>query len=424
MLKLDIQLGVASAATQIEGGNVAHTWSDWAQKGHIKDGASPARADDHWKRFREDIDLMAELGIRVYRLSVEWARLEPLQGNYDETAAARYRELLIYMRSKGIAPLLTIHHFTNPLWFEALGGFAEPANIPVFLTFVEFAVKRFGDLVSEYITINEPNVFAVSGYMDGSFPPGEHAIPRALRVMSVMAACHIKAYALIHKLRREAGFDGTKVGFAHHGRVFAPKSPKNLWHRLYTPLVARMFQGAVARAFLLGKFGFPLRRYGGTKPGEYADFLGLNYYARSAVSGFGDGVFDNAPKNDLGWEIYPAGIAQCAKELYALLPRPIYITENGTCDNEDSFRCRYIYEHLKALAESGLPVARYCHWCFTDNFEWCEGESARFGIVRVDYETQRRTVKRSGEFYAAMIAHQGVTDGMFAEYVAPQEYHR
>ena len=424
MLKLDIRLGVASAAAQIEGGSVAHTWSDWADKGRIKDGASPARADDHWNRWREDIDLMAGLGIRVYRLSVEWARLEPVQGAYDEEAVTRYRELLRYMRSRGIEPLLTVHHFTNPLWFEALGGFAEPKNVPVFLTFAEFVVRRFGDLVSEYITINEPNVFAVSGYMDGGFPPGERSIPLACKVMSVMAACHIEAYALIHKLRREMGFSDTKVGFAHHARVFVPKSPKNPWHRFCTPLVRRMFQGAAARAFLLGEFVFPLRRYGNTKPGEYADFLGLNYYARSAVSGFGDGALDGVPKNDLGWEIYPEGIARCAKELCALLPRPVYITENGTCDNQDSFRCRYIYEHLKVLSESGLPVERYYHWCFTDNFEWCEGERARFGIVRVDYETQERTVKRSGEFYAAMIANGGVTDEMYTEYVAPQEYHK
>ena len=422
-MQLNITLGAASAAAQIEGGNLSHTWSDWYRKGHIRDGSSPARANDHLHRWREDIDLMAGMGIRIYRLSIEWARLEPVQGVWDEAAAAWYRELLLHMKSRGIAPLLTIHHFTNPLWFEEQGGFAEPANIPVFLKFVEYAVKSFGDLVDSYVTINEPNVFAVMGYFQGVFPPGRHSMREAFRVQSIMASCHILAYNLIHKMRREMGYSYTIVGFAHHARLFRPKSKWNPWHRLCTSLVTLMFQSALIRACLLGRFGFPLKNYGGIKPGQYADFLGLNYYTRSAVSSLGDGVRAGVPVNDLGWEIYPEGIAICAQEMYRLLQRPIYITENGACDNSDSFRCRFIYEHLKALSESGLPVERYYHWCFTDNFEWCEGESARFGLVHVDYETQRRTIKRSGQFYAAMIKYRGVSDEMYEEYVAPQKYH-
>jgi beta-glucosidase len=238
-----------------------------------------------------------------------------------------------------------------------------------------------------------------------------------------MASCHVLAYDLIHSLRREMGYDNTKVGFAHHARVFEPKSKGNPWHRLCTNLIRRLFQDALAEACLLGRFGFPLRAYGGAEPGEYADFLALNYYSRSAISGLGDGFFDGVPKNDLGWEIYAPGIVQCAREIHELLPRPVYVTESGTCDNTDSFRCRYIYEHLKALNGSALPVERYYHWCFTDNFEWAEGESARFGIVHVDFETQARTVKKSGRFFAAMIEQEGVTDEMYKEYIASEEYH-
>jgi beta-glucosidase len=245
----------------------------------------------------------------------------------------------------------------------------------------------------------------------------------ALRVMSVMASCHIQAYALIHKLRKEMGHTNTKVGFAHHARVFVPKSKKNILHRLCTYLVDHMFQSVLARACLTGRFRFPLKRYGCIKHGEYADFLGLNYYTRSSVSGLRDGVREGCLRNDLGWEIYPKGIALCANDLYQLLKRPIYITENGTCDNNDSFRCRYIYDHLKAIAESGLPVERYYHWCFTDNFEWCEGESARFGLVHVDYATQKRIVKKSGRFFSDIIKHKGVSSTLYDEFVAPQEYH-
>jgi beta-glucosidase len=421
-MKINIQLGVASSATQIEGGNLSHTWSDWYQKGPIRDGASPARANDHVNRWKEDIDIMAELGIQVYRLGIEWARLEPEKGSYNKDAAEWYRQLLIYMKSKGIMPLLTIHHFTNPLWFESLGGFARPENIPVYLGFVEYVIKCFGDLVDEYITINEPNVFAIMGYYGGVFPPGKRSMINAFRVQSVMAVCHIHAYNLIHKLRKEMGYTNTKVGFAHHARVFEPKSKKNLWHQLCTRLIERFFQSALTKACLLVRFVLPMKKYGSIKPGEYADFLGLNYYARSSVSGLGDGVREGAPVNDLGWEIYPQGITDCARELYQLLKRPIYITENGTCDNNDSFRSRYIYEHLKALIDSGLPIERYYHWSFTDNFEWCEGESARFGLVHVNYETQERTIKKSALFYSAMIKNKNVSNEMYDEFVAPQKY--
>ncbi|MCL2600510.1 MAG: family 1 glycosylhydrolase [Treponema sp.] len=427
VMDIDMELGVASAATQIEGGGHSHTWSDWYQKGHIKDGSNPARANDHLNRWKEDIDLMAGMGIRAYRLSLEWSRLEPEKGRHDGDAVRWYRTLLSYMKEKEIAPLLTLHHFTNPLWFEDSGGFAGPDSIPVFLGFVEFAVRSFGDLVSEYVTINEPNVFAVQGYHSGAFPPGIRSMRTALRVQSVMASCHILAYDLIHRLRREAGHCDTKVGFAHHARVFRPRSRGNPWHSLCASLVRRMFQGALARACLLGSFSFPVKPYGGVRPGRYADFLGLNYYTRSSVSSLADGVGEGVPVNDLGWEIYPRGIVDCAAELHRLLPLPVYITENGTCDNtdlhsDDAFRSRYIYEHLKALSESGLPVLRYYHWSFTDNFEWCEGESARFGLVHIDYETQKRTVKKSGRFYSAIIKNGGVTGEMYREYVEPEKY--
>jgi len=421
-MKINMILGVASAATQIEGGGFKHTWSDWYEKGHIKDGSNPARANDHLNRWKEDIDLMADMGIRIYRLSVEWARIEPEKYKYDEAAVKWYRGLLEYIKSKSMFALLTIHHFTNPLWFEESGGFAEPKNIPVYLGFVDYVVRNFGDLADEYVTINEPNVFAVMGYNAGVFPPGKKSMLAAIKVQSIMASCHIQAYSLIHRVRREMGFANTKVGFAHHARVFAPKNKKNLWHCICAKLSAFMFQNALTKACLSGRFVFPFIKYGKVRRGEYADFLGLNYYTRSSVASLGDGVDENAPHNDLGWEIFPEGIVKCAADLYKQLQRPIYITENGTCDNNDSFRSRYIYDHIKALADSGLPVARYYHWCFTDNFEWCEGESARFGLVHVDYKTQKRTIKKSGQFFSSMIKNKGVTDEDYKKYVAQQEY--
>ena len=421
-LPKDLWMGVSTAATQIEGGDVNSNWNDWFRQGRIKDGTDPATANDHWKMWREDTELMSRLGIRVYRFSVEWARLMPEMGQVDEAAVERYRRELLLLKEKDIRPLLTIHHFTNPMWFEELGGFSRRENLRHYLELVALVADRFGDLVSDYITINEPNVYATNSFFFGQWPPGEKKLLQTLRVMENLAYCHIRAYTLLHRRREAMGYRDTMVGCANHLRVFAPKNPKNPWHRLCAKLNSYLFQDALTKAMTLGKFPFPLRNFGKLPKGEYTDFIGLNYYTRSTVHSIGDGVREDSPRNDLDWEIYPQGLEDCAGRLYALLPRPIWVTENGTCDNSDRFRCRYLYEHLQVLSESKLPFARYYHWCFCDNFEWVEGNSARFGLVSADPATGTRTVKRSGEFYAAIIARGGVTDDLYRQYVEKQEY--
>jgi beta-glucosidase len=294
-------------------------------------------------------------------------------------------------------------------------------------------VRAFGARVNEYVTINEPNVFAMLGYYSGEWPPGAKNYGRTMNVLSILAGTHIRAYEMIHRVRENAGFEDTegaektRVGFAHHARVFSPKNPRNPAHRSFAAIDEKIFQGSLAKAALTGKFDWPLKdpfpsSSAANARGHYADFIGLNYYTRSTVTGLADGISEGAPVNDLGWEIYPEGIAECARTLYDLLPVPIYITENGTCDENDSFRSRYIYDHLKVIAESDLPFERYYHWCFCDNFEWLEGESARFGLVKVDYETQQRTVKESGRFYSEIIKAGGVSKELFEQYAQPQVY--
>ena len=224
-----------------------------------------------------------------------------------------------------------------------------------------------------------------------------------------MAYCHIKAYEMIHSMREAMGFHDTKVGFANHVRVFDPKNPRNPLHRLFATVGEWAFQGAISRAMTLGQFRFPLKNHWNLPKGAYADFIGINYYTRSTVSGLADGVRANSPRNDLDWEIYPEGLIRCAEKLTKLLPRPIWVTENGTCDRDDRFRAKYICDHLKVICDSDLPFRRYYHWCFCDNFEWIEGVSARFGLVHVDHKTQERTVKASGRFYSALSKAGGST---------------
>lgn len=417
-----ILLGVSTAATQIEGGDVNSNWNDWYAQGRITDHTDPATGNDHWIQWQQDTALMAQMGLQIYRFSVEWARLMPEPGKVDEAAAARYRQELLLLKAHGIRPLLTIHHFSNPMWFENLGAFEKRENLHHYLELVELVIDRFGDLCSDYITINEPNVYATNSYFFGAWPPGKTGLAATVKVMENLACCHIKAYTLIHQKRSAMGFSDTQVGCANHVRVFAPKNAKDLWHRICAKLTAYLFQDALTKAMTLGVFHFPLRNHSKLPKGEYTDFIGLNYYTRSTVSGIGDGVRENSPRNDLDWEIYPQGLTECAEKLYALLPRPIWVTENGTCDRDDRFRSRYLYEHLKELSRSGLPFHRYYHWCFCDNFEWVEGNSAKFGLVSVDPDTRQRRIKRSGEFYSQIIACGGVTEEMYGSYVSEQEY--
>ncbi len=175
---------------------------------------------------------------------------------------------------------------------------------------------------------------------------------------------------------------------------------------------------------MTGQCAFPVLRLKGVKRGKYYDYIGINYYSRSTVSGISDGVKEGCFVNDLGWEIYHEGLIELANKLGKKYNAPVFVTENGTCDNDDSFRPLFVYDQLKLISETDNPIERYYHWSFLDNFEWREGESARFGLVRVDYETQKRTVNTSGKLYKSIIEHNGTTEEAYDEYVKGREYHK
>ena len=423
-LKEGLLLGAATAATQIEGGDENNNWARFAREGKIYDNTSPTRACDHYNRFREDIDLMAEMGIEIYRFGIEWSRIEPVRGAFDPEVLAHYREEIEYIISKGIRPMLTLHHFTNPLWFEDMGGFTNKKSVEIFMAFAERVIDALGDLVEDYITINEPNVYATNSLFWGNWPPEKKSFSALVKCFSNMTACHIKAYEMIHRKRREMGKEVTRVSFANHLRVFEPKNKANVWHKFCARASEWLFQGAITKAMMTGKCTFPVMRREGVKVGKYYDFIGINYYSRSTVTGLADGVREGSDVNDLGWEIYHEGLIELAKRLDEQYHAPVFVTENGTCDNSDSFRPLFIYDQLKLISETDNPIERYYHWSFMDNFEWREGESARFGIVRVDYETETRTVNDSGKLYADIIKNKGVTDEAYERYVKSCSYHK
>ncbi|MFI3257146.1 MAG: family 1 glycosylhydrolase [Spirochaetales bacterium] len=426
-LKENLLLGTATAATQIEGGDTNNSWYDWSlESTHIADGTNSLRAVDHYNRVKSDTDIMAKMGMQIYRLGIEWSRIEPQRGQFDDNAIAHYRNETELLIKNGIKPLITLHHFTNPRWFEEMGAFENPESPAIFLDFVRYTVEKLADLVPEWVTVNEPNVYAVNGYIFGTWPPGKkNSLKRLQSVYTNLCACHIGAYKEIHRIRRKKGFSAheTRVGFANHVRVFKPKCMWNPLHVITAAFMKKAFQETLTHAMMTGKTSWPVKKLPAKigdidiSGGRYYDFIGINYYTRDAVVTGKYIVFAKTPINDLSWEIYPQGIVELSRRLYAKYSAPIYITENGTCDNADVFRSRYIYEHLKVLCESDLPVERYYHWSFTDNFEWAEGETPRFGLVHVDYETQKRTVKKSGEFYSAVIKEGGVSQELYDAYV-------
>jgi len=415
-----IELGVSTSATQIEGHLRNTNWYDWAlHPGRIKDASNPDTAGDHWVKWREDLDLVDQLGVRHYRMGVEWSRLEPERGVHDETALQRYREELTELHRRGIRPLVTLHHFTHPRWFEAMGAFEHPDGVMLFLRHVRHVVSELGDLVTDWNTINEPNVYVVGSYFSGVWPPGVKDWSSVARVYNRLAAAHILAYTLIHEIQPEATVTG-----ALHLRTFQPAYPWSLWHQLATRVVRHLFQGAIADAMFTGQFPFPLHRPRGIEPGRYYDVIGINYYSQSTIKWLTDGTASGVEVNDLGWQIHPQGLAEVARWAHERFDAPIWITENGTCDNADRFRSRFIHDHLAAAVHSGVPIERFYHWCFVDNWEWDEGSIPRFGLVRLDHRTMERTVKASGRFYAEIIANNGVTQEMYDRWVAPLRYPR
>jgi len=383
--------------------------------------SSSAGYDDNW---RDDLTLMKNMGVQCCRLSIDWSRVEPRDGCFDETVIACYREEIQTLKNQGIDVLLTLFHFNTPSWLEDRGGFVERDAITCFLRYVRKIVESLGDLVSEFITINEPNVYAYLGFFQGSWPPGRKSFLAMCRVMTHLAAAHIEAYGLIRKTRLQLGFHDTKVGVANHLRVFVPEDPENPLHRFWAERLEQLFQGSLTKAMCTGHAAFPVGKDPSIVPGEFCDFHGVSYFTRSTVSGPRDGVADGCAVNDLGWEIYPEGIEIVCRKVYSLLKRPIYITGNGVCDETDRVRARFIADHLNVICKSDLPVERYYYWCFRDDQDCAEGTSARFGLVHVDLETQRRSVMKSGEFFKNIIAERAVSETLFQEFCDVESLHQ
>lgn len=417
-LPKSLLLGVATAATQIEGGDYQNNWYEWGEQGNIKGGASSIVACDHWNRVDEDISLMKDMSIETYRMSIEWSRIEPFEGQWSDEGIKHYIDEVDLLLKNNILPLVTLHHFSSPIWIQNLGGWANKNTIKYFVRFSEKVTMFLGSRVSEYGTINEPNVFLNDTYLDGKYPGGEKGnVIKYFKSAKNMIEAHIRCYESIHRLRDENSFKGeTKVGIIHHLSYFELNT-KRPFFKLTKRFISHSFHDLFLNGMIYGKLGFPFFGKRLRKKGTYADFMGVNYYTRSMISPswdigmlFGrvhykEHLNDNE-KTDLDWEIYPKGLYSVIKNVYQKYNLPIYITENGLADREDTHRKKFINDHLyevKRLIDDGIDVQRYYYWSLLDNLEWNDGYGPRFGLIHVNYETMNRTIRPSGFNYKKII---------------------
>ena len=391
--------GTATAAHQVEG----HQANNWTVHEVAKGLETSGAACDHWNRWKDDFQLLSDLGITSYRFSIEWSRLEPTEGAWDEAALTVYSDMVDDLVARGIRPVVTLHHFTHPDWWEAKGGFADRTNVPAFVAYCERVVDALADRVKTWVTVNEPTVFSTMGYTLGMFPPGRRSIPTTLRVMRNLLFAHGTAYKALKPKHPEVQF-----GVAKNVTLF---DPKNRWSPIDWPL-ARLLEwvwnGAWRNGIQNGKMFFK------DVPEAKAslDFVGLNYYTHVLVGPASVSLLKmKFPKRrqevatEFGYPMYAEGLAR-ALDFLKPLGVPIEITENGVADAHDTLREEHLRRHLWVLSNAlsaGHHVRSYHHWSLLDNFEWAEGYTMRFGLHHVDFETQERTLRPSGEAYRQII---------------------
>jgi beta-glucosidase len=356
-------------------------------------------------------------------MSLEWARIEPRPGEIDHGALDRYRQMLGVLRDSNIEPMITLHHFTLPLWLAQAGGVVSDGFPDRFARFARIAAGALGDLCGLWITTNEPNVLATQGFLLGVWPPAQRSALLAIRAYYVLLEAHVAAYRALKEARR----GDARVGLAHHVRVATPARSRSAADRLATRVMTRLFNeafaGAVCDGTMLGPLDPCFRSKSGFRVADARstqDFFGMNYYTRDVVR-FSPaharelfivrGVAPGAELSDLGWEVYPQGLGELLRTWARRSGVPVIVTENGIADASDTRRARFITQHLaevdRAIAD-GVDVGGYFHWSLIDNFEWAEGYEPRFGLVEVDYATQARRVRASAHTYAGIARDRAV----------------
>jgi beta-glucosidase len=391
--------GAATAAHQVEGNNVN---SDLWVLEHVQPTlfAEPSLdACDHYHRFREDIRMLADLGLNTYRFSIEWSRIEPERHHFSLAELDHYRRMLAACHENGVTPMVTLYHFSSPRWFAAAGGWEKAANADLFVRYCERAARHLGDLIGMASTFNEPNLpmqlrwisnvdipattvlrtgrQAAKAVGSGSF--GCFFLGDAHKLQDAMIAAHHRARAAI-----KSGPGDYPVGVnisLQDEQAVGPKSKRDKkCAEVYDPWLAAAAQ---------------------------SDFLGVQTYTRCRVGKGGDlGPEPGIELTQMGYEFWPEALETCLRYAAERASVPIYVTENGVSTEDDTRRIEYIRRALAGVLNclaSGIDVRGYIHWSLLDNFEWIMGYRPKFGLVGVNHQTQERTIKPSA-YYLGEIA--------------------
>jgi beta-glucosidase len=403
--------GAATSAHQVEGDNRLNDWWAWEQAGRVR--VPSGRAADHWNRYEEDFDLAQAIEHNAHRLSLEWSRIEPEEGRWSDEAIQHYRSVLTALHARGIEPIVTLYHYTMPVWMAARGGWESPRMERFYSRYVRHVMSELGPLARYWITLNEPVVQVFKGWLIGQWPPGKVDWAAALKVLRHMLRAHVRAYHLIHEARPDA-----MVSIAKHILALSADDPRKWNDRLSVRMRSYVFNRLFVDALHTGALRLPGFLWERLPMGHTLDFIGINYYTRDFVRNSGynlPGLVGTVSQqdhrqqvgklNDLGWEVYPEGLAQYLRE-FSKLKLPILITENGVPAREDDDRWVFLFMHLWQVARAiadGVDVIGYLHWSLLDNYEWADGYTAKFGLIEVNFDTMQRRIRPSAWKYAHII---------------------
>ena len=411
--------GTATAAHQVEG-KCHNNWSEF-EKGfqkngepNIKKGQKSGMACNHWNLYPHDVELIKELGVNHYRFSVEWSKIQPSKGKFDQEALDHYSEMIKLLLKNDIIPVLTLHHFTHPVWFDELGAFEKEENVGIFVEFCKKVFQEYSHLVKYWCTINEPGVVAVQGYFSGMFPPGKQNPQMAAIVLKNLLLSHVETYKALKKMKNGSS---AKIGLVKNINQF---DPWRRWHILdwVISYYSNSFFNESTITFLkTGKFkvripGILNLVYENMDAKDSLDFFGLNYYSHnhlkfkfSLKKPFDLKYFPQDTLTDMPYVIYGEGMYRAIK-FVSKMNVPIIITENGIADAIDDRRELYIKKYLFAISKAisdGYDVRGYFYWSLMDNFEWAFGYDMKFGLYSVNHDTQVRKLRNGAKFFIDVV---------------------
>lgn len=386
----DFFWGAATSAHQVEGNN-RNDWSEWEKspkriadlkrRGLNPDDFISGRACDHYHRFREDFDIAKKLCHNAHRFSIEWSRIEPEEGKFDEREIEHYRQVIRALRERGIEPFVTLWHWPFPLWLSAKGRFERKKNMIYFERYCRTVGNAYKNDVTYWMTLNEPEVYAANSYIKGKWPPQYKNVFLGWRVYKNLIQAHRVAYDALRAIN-----PNFQISIAKHNVYFEAYGYK-----------------AVNRVLKWGSdkvWNF----YFLDKTRDKLDFIGLNHYFHNRIN-YGFNKNENERTSDIGWELYQESLYHSLIELKTY-QKPVIICENGLADAQDTRRADFIRSSVQQMARAvseGLDVRGYFYWSLLDNFEWDSGFGPRFGLVEVDYPTLGRKIRKSAWEYKRLI---------------------